>query len=125
MPYPVTVGSVSPSEDILVVDADLMALARIREAAGRAGMEVRTTPGAAIGSALEKGTPRLIVLDLDRGGTDLVGRVAEALAQFPQSARVLAFFSHVNEDLGRAAQEAGFETFPRGQFWRSLDELFA
>ena len=103
--------------DVLVVDADLMALARIREAAQRAGREVRTASTGNLGDRVDEDVA-FVVLDLDRGGLELI----EATAAL-ESVRVLAFFSHVDDDLGRASTKAGFETYRRGQFWRSLDAL--
>jgi hypothetical protein len=104
--------------DVLVVDADLMALARIRESAQRVGREVKTASRATLPENIDGIV--VFVLDLDRGGVELVDAVAAL-----QPSRVLAFYSHIQADLGRASSEAGFETYPRGKFWNSLDALLS
>lgn len=109
--------------DILVVDADLMALARLRDAAARAGKDVQTTTGAGVGERLSSGSIEMIVLDLDQGGHELVDAVATLREKGIQLPRVIAFYSHIDEQLGAAADSAGFETYPRGRFWRTLDDL--
>jgi DNA-binding response OmpR family regulator len=107
---------------VLVVDADLMALSRIREAASRAQREVTTANGDSLGRVLADTPADLLILDLDRGGTDLVRKAQEATAD-AEDLRVVGFYSHIDTELGQSAREAGFETFPRGVFWRSLDEV--
>lgn len=108
---------------IVVVDADLMAMARLRDAAERVGFNVLTATKENLAGRLEDDSVRLLVLDLDRGGKELIDSVSALRSADVDLPRVLAYFSHIDEAVGAAARSAGFETFPRGRFWRSLTEL--
>jgi DNA-binding NarL/FixJ family response regulator len=51
---------------------------------------------------------------------------ASAIAQIKQahpSARIIAFFSHIDTDAKQRAQDAGAETMPRSQFVQQLPRL--
>ena len=61
-----------------------------------------------------------VVVDLDEVGADAIEAARNAGAR-----RIVAFFSHVNAELGRAAEAAGAEVYPRGRFWRSLPEILS
>lgn len=100
-----------------------MALARLRDAAERVGLNVLTATKENVSGRLEDGSVRVLVLDLDRGGKELIDSVSALRSADVDVPRVLAYFSHIDEELGAAARAAGFETFPRGRFWRSLEEL--
>ena len=108
---------------IVVVDADLMATARLRDAAERAGWDVLAATKDNLPGRLEGNSVRLLVLDLDRGGKELIDAVSALRDADVDLPRVLAYFSHIDEDLGASALSSGFEAYPRGRFWRSLDEL--
>jgi hypothetical protein len=103
---------------LLLVSSDLQAQVRLEQAARDAGFEVSTArpesgPSGWVGD--------VVVLDLDQIGAQL-GAWARAVASHPP-ARVLGFFSHVQEDVGRAAAAMGVEVYPRGRFWRELPDI--
>ena len=65
----------------------------------------------------------LVVLDLDGGGTDALDRVAALGGRGQIAGKVIAFVSHVDDGLRRAAADAGIQAVPRGKFWRSLGKI--
>ena len=101
-----------------------MALSRIREAADRAEREVATANSDSISRVLADTPVGLVILDLDRGGTDLVRATQEAIADSGPR-RVVGFYSHIDADLGRSASRGGIRDLPARVFWRSLDEVLA
>ncbi|MBX7145502.1 MAG: hypothetical protein K1X79_13715 [Oligoflexia bacterium] len=68
-------------------------------------------------------TPRTIVIDLGLGEEALSALQAARLLA-PQ-VRVLAFFPHVETELGERATALGAEVMPRSRFMRQLAELIA
>lgn len=115
----------SKKGNVLVATADLMALARVQESAARHGRDVKTTSLEALAETVRTTPAEFLVLDLDWGGLPLVEAASRLDRVDAPSLRVLAFFSHVDESLGAAAKQEGFESFARGKFWRSLDDLLA
>ena len=98
---------------ILLVSTDLQARVRLEAAVAPlgSGVVVRRPdedPG--------EERPTAIVLDLDQVGAEGASRWAGVARD--EQIRVLGFFSHIDEGLGRAANELGIETFSRGRFWR-------
>lgn len=110
---------------MLVATSDLMALSRVRDSAARHGREVRTASVEALVELVRTTSPEFLVLDLDWGGIPLIEAASGLDRDDGSGPRVLAFFSHIDESLGAAATQEGFETFARGKFWRSLDDLLA
>lgn len=108
---------------MLVVDADLLAVARIRSAAERAGLEVAIANSSDLAERKDSDDVRLLVLDLDRGREPALDALDEVAASGGLTARVIAFVSHVDEALAQEARARGYETLPRGRFWRSLGDL--
>lgn len=104
---------------------DLTAVARLDAAAARHGITLRTAAAGAFEQALREGAPDLVVLDLDAGGEPLLEELVRARAAGLLRGRVVGYFSHVDEGLGRNAAAAGCEALARGRFWRTLDEVFA
>ena len=100
-----------------------MARGRLEPAAAAAGAELETVSVAGLPVRLRREVPDVVVLDLDTGGRDLIGAVESARAEGILPARMIGYFSHVDEDLGRAAADAGVETYPRGRFWREAATL--
>lgn len=105
---------------MLVLDADLLARARIEEAVRAAGATLQM-------ASSESPLPDLtevsaIVLDLDRGREPALDFIARA-RENGFSGDVFGFFSHVDEALGSAAEAAGVRALPRGRFWRELPSL--
>ena len=64
----------------------------------------------------------LAIIDMAIESLDPAQAITEIKQQHPQ-ARIIAFFSHVNDDQKRAAQSAGAETMPRSQFVQQLPDL--
>ena len=108
---------------LLVVDADLLALERIRSQAEKSGHEVGIATTARLAAALAGDPIDMIVIDLDRGGTGVLDALVEARAGGRVPERVVGFYSHVAPERAEAAEEAGCRALPRGRFYRILDEL--
>jgi hypothetical protein len=104
---------------VLIIGGDLMARARIDEAAAAASLSVERMGLDALGSLTEVPSADLVILDLDSGGRDLVDSWT-ALAR-DSGPRAVGYFSHVDSDLGDHARARGIEAIPRGRFWRSLE----
>jgi hypothetical protein len=97
---------------VLAVVADLMLSSRVSESLGAAGHEV--TVAASVPAELPEGV-ELIVADLEADGPDgLVGG----------GVPVLGFYSHVEVETRRAAEEAGVDlVVPRSRMARELPQL--
>lgn len=109
---------------LLVVDADLLALERIRSYAEQRGHEVDTAKSGGLVAALLERSPELVVIDLDRGGTTVLEVLVTARAAGTVPDRVVGFYSHVAPEVAEAAEAAGCRALPRGRFFRTLGELF-
>lgn len=107
---------------VLLLDGDLLARARVEEAARGAGLELVTASSDAGGEALLEPAPDLVIVDLDRGRDAALVAVGAARA-VGLAAPVIGFFSHVDVELGAAAEAAGIRTFRRGRFWAELPAL--
>jgi CheY-like chemotaxis protein len=110
---------------IAVVD-DLFFASKIRGTAEQLGVTVsfaRTT-NALIETAL-RDSPALIICDLHSQKIDLLdlARTLKADERLRQ-VRLLGFFSHVQVELQRAAEQAGFDqVLPRSAFTARLPEI--
>ncbi len=105
------------------MNADLMGSARIEAVAAALGARVASTSTAALEDDLRDSDADLLIVDLDRGRHEVLDALDAARSNTLLPARVIAFISHVDEDLATSARERGYETLPRGRFWRSLEEL--
>ncbi len=110
---------------VLLVDADLMAQARLGDAVRRLDREMRTTQTAGLVEALLDSDPEILVLDLDNGAEKLLSELGKARRAGITPKRVVGYYSHVDVELGDAARAAGCEPIPRGRFWRALNEVLA
>ncbi len=108
---------------VLLVSADLLARARLENAARVVGAELDAVGPDALVEALRERNPDVVVLDLDAGGAALLDRLGAARAEGTVPDRVIGYFSHVDDALGRAAELAGVQALPRGRFWRTATEL--
>lgn len=108
---------------ITLVSPDLMARGRLEPAATGAGAELDTVRVDRLLERLRREVPDILVLDLDAGGRDLLAVLETARSKRLLPGRVIGYFSHVDEDLGRAAAAAGIDAFPRGRFWRDVQTL--
>jgi hypothetical protein len=101
---------------VVLIGGDLNDRARLETAAGRSGLKFERAGSLAAALELD---PQIVVLDLDGSDPGLLEEVASS----PRLPRIVGYFSHVDEDLGRRALDAGCEAFARGEFWRSLDSI--
>jgi CheY-like chemotaxis protein len=110
---------------IAVID-DLLFLSRVREAAGRAGIEVLQARDTATLVAAAR-QARLVIVDADTERIPwldalLALRADAALAEIP----VVAFLSHVAADRAEMARAAGIRrVLARGAFVKELPRLMA
>lgn len=109
-----------PSEKpIVALSADLIFAARIRGANDRVILAKNVDDLLAQVQSLQ---PRLVVLDMDRRGLDVSAVIARVKAS--SDARILAYVSHVREELIAEAQAAGADRgMARGAFARQMMEL--
>jgi hypothetical protein len=107
----------------VLVGGDLMAQARLQRAADDGGVALRRVRPEGLVDALRAAPADLLVLDLDAGRQPLLDEVTRARAAGVVPARVVGYFSHVDDELGRAARAAGCAAMPRGRFWRALDDV--
>jgi DNA-binding response OmpR family regulator len=110
---------------IVAVSGDLMARARLEDAAARAGARLEMASTDTFTEKLRSLRPDLLLLDLDAGRDKVLQRLTEARAHGLFSGRVIGFVSHVDQELSAAARAAGCEPMPRGRFWRELQGLLA
>ena len=103
---------------IVVASADLQVRARVDRAAGAVATFTAPT-----GFAEKLPGAGLLVLDLDAGGQAAIDEAAVYAGTADGPSRVIGFYSHIDDDLKRAAQAAGIEAYPRGRFWRDLPSL--
>lgn len=108
---------------VLLIGSDLMARERIRSAAAHQAMKSVFAAPADMLDALRAEVPDVLVLDLDEGREALLSDLEMARANELTPNVVIGFYSHVDADLGRAAEEAGCRPVRRGRFWASLPEL--
>ena len=113
------------ARNVLVVEADLLALGRLEAAAASTGAALQTCNVSDLRAMLETHSFDVVVLDLDRAGQAALELVAAARADGVAPAKLVAFVSHVDDVLIEAARRARVEAWPRGRFWRSLEELFS
>jgi len=114
-----------PRTVIAVVD-DLFFASKIRGTAEQLGVAVkfaRTTD--ALAEAARRDPPALIICDLHSQKTDPIelARQLKADEQL-RSIPLLGFFSHVQTELQREAEHAGFDrVLPRSAFTKHLSEI--
>jgi AmiR/NasT family two-component response regulator len=110
---------------VVAVTGDLMARARLEDAAARAGVRLVTASTDSFAEKLHAFRPDLLIVDLDAGREKLLTRLDEARAHGFLPGRVIGFVSHVDVDLAEAARAVGCEAMARGGFWRSLPGLLS
>lgn len=110
---------------IVAVSGDLMARARLEDAAARAGARLEMASVDTFTEKLRAFRPDLLVLDLDAGRDKVLQRLEEARSHGFLPGRVVGFVSHVDVELAATARAAGCEVTARGKFWRTLSELLS
>lgn len=106
--------------EVLFVGDDLLARARVEEAAKRSGAAVEIVAPEEVGR-MPVDSEALVLVDLDRVGADGLAGLSGAV----ERGRVIGYFSHVDEELGEKARAEGIEALPRGRFWRELPAILA
>ena len=104
---------------------DLFFQAKLAETAKRLGIELRACSTAdALVAEVSKGAAKLVVVDLNARDHPLtaIARLQEMNAAVP----LIAFVSHVQQDLAERARAAGCrEVMPRSKFTRDLATILA
>ena len=111
---------------VLVVVPDLFFATRIAATAQALGVENTACTAAEALEACRREPPDLVILDL-HGSGDPAG-LARALKADPASggARIVGFYSHVDQETRRTAEAAGVdEVLPRSAFTARLSALLA
>jgi hypothetical protein len=108
---------------VMLVGGDLMAAARLVDAASAAGASFESTTVDAFSDRLRKIRPTVVVIDLDGGRDAALEQLRAAREEGLLPSRTVGYYSHVDRALGEAAQQAGCEAWPRGRFWGSLEQL--
>lgn len=106
---------------IFLASGDLQARARLGAAAERIGAEV--VEGAAVGFSDRLEGIDVLVLDLDAGRDEALTEIAPLAVDGRLPARVIGFYSHIDDELAAAATAAGVEAVRRGRFWSDLEKI--
>jgi CheY-like chemotaxis protein len=101
---------------------DLIFFSRVSGAARAAGLTVRMVRSAAdLLAAARTESPRGVIVDVHNPGLDLPALLAELKEACPTMPRVIAYGSHVEAAVLRAARAAGCDrVMPRSQFVEEL-----
>ncbi len=117
-----------PRAPILALTADLLFASRVKSTAAAVGtaLQLARTAEEVLRLAAQI-QPRLIVIDLDTRSLDPVDLIRRLKAtESGSSAPVLAYVSHVREDLIGAARAAGADqVMARGAFTRNLAAILS
>jgi CheY-like chemotaxis protein len=107
----------------LVLCDDLIFFSRVSGAARAAGLSVRMVRTAAdLLAAAHPTPPAGIILDVHNPGLDLPALLAALKEACPTMPRVIAYGSHVEAAVLRAARQAGCDrVLPRSQFVEELE----
>lgn len=111
----------SPEKTVIALTADLIFAARIRAADTDAKVILAKDVQDFLRQSREH-QPSMVLIDLDRRGLDVEQVVREVKAG--TKAEILAYGSHVREDLFAAARSAGADrVLARGAFVKQLTQL--
>jgi CheY-like chemotaxis protein len=110
------------SDGLMLCD-DLIFFSRVSGAARAAGLTVRMVRSAAdLLTAARAAAPRGVIIDVHNPGLDLPALLAELKEACPAMPRVIAYGSHVEAAVLRAARAAGCDrVLPRSQFVEELE----
>jgi CheY-like chemotaxis protein len=113
--------------DGLMLCDDLIFFSRVSGAARAAGLSVRMVRTAAdLLAAARQAAPRGVIVDVHNPGLDLPALLAELKEACPTMPRVIAYGSHVEAAVLRAARAAGCDrVMPRSQFVEELEGKIA
>jgi CheY-like chemotaxis protein len=115
------------SKAILAVVDDLFFLSKIQQTAQRIGVTVETVAPAELAGRAAEGAPGGVLVDLNhRSGASVEAVRALKASAAGERVPVVGFFSHVQEELGRAARQAGCDrVMARSAFATQLPRLLA
>lgn len=107
----------------LMLCDDLIFFSRVSGAARAAGLSVRMVRSAAdLLGAARSAPPAGVIVDVHNPGLDLPALLAGLKETCPAMPRVIAYGSHVEADVLRAARQAGCDrVLPRSQFVKELE----
>lgn len=110
--------------DVVVVIEDLIFSTKIQGTARALGLDAQVVrTGEALQEALDQGEVRLVVVDMGLGN-DTATTALRGAASHELKPTTLAFYSHVQQELRRAAEEAGAHVvMVRSQFSEELPQL--
>src|SRR5438132_5250604 len=114
------------SKTVIAVVDDLFFASKIRGTAEQLGINVVFAKSAnAVVEASIEATPHLIIVDLHSQRCDPIQLAQDVKAnENIRSVPLLGFFSHVDTELKRRAEEAGFDqVIPRSAFSQNLGNL--
>ena len=117
--------SSSPTaRSVIVLIDDLIFETKIRSTAASLGVAAAVVKSATdLSAALDAEAAALVIVDLNTGGRDVLEAIRTSVGHASQP-HVLAFVSHVDEDLATRAREAGaHEVMPRSRFSAELPRL--
>ncbi len=108
----------------IAVVSDMIFATRITSTAAKVGAKCRTVNGlGALQNALESEDPTTVLVDMNCEGVSPVEAIRMVKSHCP-SARVVAFFSHVQTELMEQATEAGADdVWPRSAFVQRLPKV--
>jgi CheY-like chemotaxis protein len=115
------------SEKVVAWAADLVFGARIRAAAEAAGRPLRLVRGGEeLWQVVRDEAPGLVVVDLDARGDPVAAITRLKSEAATQTLPLVAYASHVREDVLRAARAAGADrVLARGVFARSIAAILS
>jgi len=111
---------------IVAVIDDLFFVSKLQETAKQVGAQLQTQRAADFRTdSLRASKPALAIFDLNAASADAVELIRQLKADNElKDIPVVAFLSHVQTDLQRAAQQAGADqVLPRSQFTATLADL--
>jgi len=112
---------------VLAVVDDLFFVSKLQETAKQVGAELRVVRAADFrADSLRAARPALAVFDLNAASANAVELIRQLKADAElKEIPVIAFLSHVQVDLQRAAQDAGSDqVLPRSKFTAQLADIF-
>ena len=111
---------------VFTLVTDLFFQSRIQETARTLGIELETfANAAALLDRCRSEPPALLIVDLNAAGAQPLETISQ-IKQHPslRAVPVVAYLSHVQAELERAARAAGADTvLPRSKFTRQLPDL--
>jgi CheY-like chemotaxis protein len=115
-------SATTPPQGLMLCD-DLIFFSRVSGAARAAGLGVRMVRTAAdLVAAARTAPPRGVILDVHNPGLDLESLLIQLKGACPAMPRVIAYGSHVEAAVLKAAREAGCDrVLPRSQFVKELE----